>query len=89
MKVNVEVQCTTEALDQHDGTSLGRLVGMACFLDQIRGDDAVDDAEHPAHALEPAGKQEAQLKGKAQLSSKVTLRVAPKVVNRYGVGCIS
>ena len=55
VKVNVEVQCTTEALDQGDGTGLGRIVGMACFLDQMRGDDAVDDAKHPAHDLGPAG----------------------------------
>ena len=51
MKVNVEVQCTAEALDQGDGAGLGRIVGMACFLDQLRGDDAVNDAQHPAHDL--------------------------------------
>lgn len=66
VKVNVEVQCTAEALDQGDGTGLGRLVGIARFLDQMRGDDAVNDAQHPAHDLRPAGEQKAQLKGKAE-----------------------
>lgn len=45
---------------------MGRLVGMACFLDQPRGDDAVDDTKHPAHDLGPAGEQETQWKGKAE-----------------------
>jgi hypothetical protein len=28
-------------------------VCMACFPDQMRGDDAVNDAQHPAHDLRP------------------------------------
>jgi hypothetical protein len=34
---------------------------MACFPNQMRGDDAVNDAQHPAHDLRPAGEQETQL----------------------------
>jgi hypothetical protein len=43
---------------QGDGAGLGRIVGMACFLDQMRGDDAVDDAKHPTHDHRPSGEQE-------------------------------
>src|SRR5690554_7016527 len=39
---------------------------MARFLDQVRGNDAVNDAQHPPHDLGPAGKQETQLKREAQ-----------------------
>uniref|UniRef100_UPI001C550E9C hypothetical protein n=1 Tax=Acinetobacter sp. YH12035 TaxID=2601045 RepID=UPI001C550E9C len=41
-----------------DRARLGHLVGMARFLDQVRGNDAVNDAQHPPHDLGPAGKQE-------------------------------
>jgi len=44
VKVNVEVQRRAEALDEGDDTRVCRPVGMACFLDQLRGNDAVDDA---------------------------------------------
>lgn len=65
-QVNVDVQCTAEALDQGDRACLGRLVGMARFLDQMRGDDAVNDAQHSAHDLRPAGEQKAQSEWEAQ-----------------------
>jgi hypothetical protein len=60
VKVDVEVQRTAEALDQGDRAGPGRLVAMARFLDQMRGNDAVNDAQHLTHDLGPAGEQEAQ-----------------------------
>lgn len=36
------------------------------LLDQVRGNAAVDDAQHLTHDLGPAGEKEAQLKGKAE-----------------------
>jgi len=56
----IEVQRTAEALDRGDRAGLGRPVGMARFLDQMRSDDPVDDAQHMTHDLGPAGEQEAQ-----------------------------
>ena len=35
-------------------------MAMACFFDQVLRDNAVDDTQHPAHDLGPAGKQETQ-----------------------------
>ena len=59
-KVDVEIQRTAEALDQGDRAGLGRLTGEPGLLDQVRGDAAVDDAEHPAHDRGAAGEQETQ-----------------------------
>jgi hypothetical protein len=39
----------------------GRLVRMPRFLDQVRGDDAVDDAQHLAQDRRPNGEQEAHM----------------------------
>ena len=58
MEVDVEVERTTEALDQSDRAGSGRLVSVPSFSDQMRGNDTVDDAEDPAHDLGPAGEQE-------------------------------
>jgi len=55
---HVEVQYTTEALDQGDRTRTGGCVGIARFLDQMRSDDPVNDAQHTPHDLGPAGEQE-------------------------------
>ena len=66
MKVDVEVERTTEALDQSDRAGSGRLVSVACFSDQMRGNHTVDDAEHLAHDLGAAGEQEAQLEWETQ-----------------------
>jgi hypothetical protein len=48
------------------GTGLGRIVGMAWFLDQMCGDDAVDDAKHQASDLGPPGEQETELEWKTR-----------------------
>ena len=39
VEVDVEVERTTEALDQSDRAGSGRLVSVACFSDQMRGND--------------------------------------------------
>jgi len=56
--VEVEVERTTEALDQSDRAGSGRLVSVASFSDQMRGNDTLDDTQHATHNLGPAGEQE-------------------------------
>ena len=60
MHSKVDVQRTTEALDQGDRAGLGCLTREPRLLDQVRGNAAVDNAEHTAHDLGAAGEQEAQ-----------------------------
>ena len=60
MEVDIQIERATETLDQGDRTGLRRLAGEAGLLDQVRGDAAIDDAEHPAHDRGAAGEQEAQ-----------------------------
>jgi len=55
VKVDVEVQRTAKALDQGNRASLGRLVRTARFLDQMRGDDTIDDTKHLPHDCWLAG----------------------------------
>ncbi len=62
----VEIERTTEALDQSDRAGSGRLVSVACFSDQMRGNDTLDDAQHATGDLGPAGEQEAQLEWETQ-----------------------
>ena len=66
MKVDVKVQRRAKSPDQGDRAGLGRYVGMARFLDQMRGDDAVSDAQHASHDLGSAGEQKAQGKRETQ-----------------------
>ena len=66
VEVNIQIERRSKTLDQGDRARLGHLVGMARFLDQVRGNDAVNDAQHPPHDLGPAGKQETQLKRETQ-----------------------
>ena len=47
-----------KSLHEGDGTRPGRLVCIACFFDQMRGNNAMDDAQHATHDLGPAGEQE-------------------------------
>jgi len=42
-------QGTAEALDQGNGTGLGRLAGEPGFFDQVSSEASVDDAKHLAH----------------------------------------
>jgi hypothetical protein len=46
VEVDIQIERATEALDKGDRTRLGRLTGKLGFLDQVRGDSAVDNAEH-------------------------------------------
>ena len=54
-QVDVEVQRRAKSLDVGDCTRPGRVVCIACFLDQMRGNDAVDNAQHLAHYPGAAG----------------------------------
>lgn len=51
VKVDVEVQRRAKSLDEGDCTRPGRVVCIACFLDQMRGNHAVDDAQRTPHDL--------------------------------------
>ena len=64
--MEVQVQRTAETLDQRHRAGARRLAREAGLLDQVAGDDPVDDAEHPARDRWTAGKQEAQRLRKAQ-----------------------
>ena len=60
VEVEVEIQRTAEALDQGDCPGLGPRAGKPGLLDQVGGDAAVDDAEHPAHDGRAAREQQTQ-----------------------------
>jgi len=47
MKVNIQIQSTAKPLDQGHRTSLYKGFCKARFVCQVRGDGAVDDAQHP------------------------------------------
>jgi hypothetical protein len=49
MEVDVEIEGTSESLNQRDCTGAGRRAAKACFLDQVRRNATVDDVEHFAH----------------------------------------
>lgn len=66
VEMDIQIEHRPEPLDQRDCTRSGRVACIACFPDQMRGDDTVNDAQHAPLDLGPAGEQEAQLKGKAQ-----------------------
>jgi len=53
--VNVEIQGTAKTLDQRDGAGPGDAAGTAGLLDEMGLDGPVDEAQHPAHDLRPAG----------------------------------
>ena len=57
-----------ERLKDHQGdrAGTGSCMAMAGFVDQVRRDNTVDDNQHPAHDLGPAGKQETQLERETQ-----------------------
>jgi len=46
MKVNIQVQCTTKSLDQRYRARAGCLFRITCLLDQMHGDDTVNDTQH-------------------------------------------
>jgi len=65
VEVDVEVQRRAEALDQRGRAGAGGLLRVAGLPDQVAGDDAVDDAEHPTDEPRMRGQQKPQRKRKA------------------------
>lgn len=66
MTMDIEIQHRAKSLDKGDYSRPGRIVCIACFLDQMRGNDAVDDAQHTPHDPGPAGEQKAQWRQETQ-----------------------
>ena len=66
MKVNVQVERRIKSLDQCDRACVGCLSRVTCFLDQMQGDDAVNDTQHLARDQRTAGEEKAQLKWKTE-----------------------
>jgi hypothetical protein len=56
----VRVECVAEALDQGDRPGVGRLPGKIRPSDHVRGDAAIDNAEHLAQDGAAAGEQKPQ-----------------------------
>lgn len=46
MEVNIQIERQPKPLDKRGRLGLGRFTGMSCFFDQMRSDNAVDDAQH-------------------------------------------
>jgi hypothetical protein len=69
-KKQVEMAMTnedsTEAQQQRHRTGAGQRAGKSRFHDQVRGNAAINDAEHLAHDRWTAGKQESQRVREAQ-----------------------
>jgi len=66
MKVNIQVQCGTKPLDQRYRARAGCLFRIACLLDQMGGDDAIDYPEHLARDHRTAGEEKTQQEWKAE-----------------------
>ncbi len=66
MKVNIQVQCTTKPLNQRYRARAGSLFRIACLLDQVCSDNAIDYPEHLARDQWSAGKEKAQLEWKTE-----------------------
>jgi len=60
VEVDIEVERTAKALDQGHCASLCGGFGKTGFVDQMRGNGAVDDAQYLAHNGGLPGKQKAQ-----------------------------
>jgi len=56
VEVDIQVQRTAETLDQGHRASLYKGFCKAPFMCQVRGDDAVGDAQYPGHDFGVAGK---------------------------------
>ena len=64
--MHVEVQRAAEALDQRHRACLPVLARETGLADQVRGEAAMDDAEHRAHGRRLLGEQEPKRPGHAQ-----------------------
>ena len=64
--VNIQIEGTSEALDQRDCASAARCAGESRFFNQVRGSATVNNAKHPTHDRWTTGKQKAQRVREAQ-----------------------
>ncbi len=67
MKMYIKIQCATKTLDQGHGAGLCRSLCETCLACQVRGNGAVDDAQHPGHDMRVTGKQKAERERQAEL----------------------
>ena len=58
MKVDIRVEYTTETLNQGERAGSGLSADATRLLNQVGFYRPLDDAEHRAHRLGPAGEQE-------------------------------
>ena len=66
MKMDVEIERTAEALDQRDRTRVCALPGVTGFMNQVRCNGTVYNAQHRCHDRRLAGEQKAQWIREAQ-----------------------
>jgi len=64
--VNIQIEGTSEALDQRDCASAARCAGESRFFNQVRGSATVNNAKHPTHDPWTTAKQKAQRVREAQ-----------------------
>ncbi len=81
MKVDIQVERRTKSLDQRYRASTGCLFRIACLLDQMHGDDAVNDTQHLARDHRPTGEEKVQLKWKTE--HPLVHRLMWKYIPRY------
>jgi hypothetical protein len=55
--VHIQVQSRSKTLKQSDRTGVARLFRIACLLDQMLGDRAVDNRQHLLHDSGLVGEQ--------------------------------
>ncbi len=66
MKVHIQIQCATKSLNQRYRTSAGCLFRITSLLDQVHGNDAVNDTQHLARDHRTAGEEKTQLEWEAE-----------------------
>jgi hypothetical protein len=60
VEMYVQIQLTTEGLDECDNTGMCHFMGPPDFFDQVCGDNTVDSTQHLPPCGRAAGKQDAQ-----------------------------
>ena len=66
VKMNIQIQGTAKTLDQRDRTGVSSLPGVTGFMDQVRCNGTVHDAQHPGHDRRLGGEQKSQWVREAQ-----------------------
>lgn len=56
VKMDVEIEQRAKSLDECYGTRPIYILHIACFLDQMCGNDTVDDTQHATHGLRAANR---------------------------------